>query len=220
MGQENLGLDAVDGLDFTKITATGGLVEIHLDVESTSLRGLGFAFGAIVRQGNQVIHKCARLSEEGAAGASEWVKDNVLPHLGDLPKVAMQDELYAAFWTLYATVKSAVIETQGCKPWELAGRFAIVGDNMWPVEAGFVMAAHDWAMKNAGASEFDGPYMPIDVTSVLWGLGYNPDLPRSEAAEALGVTGAKHNPVVDALQSMAVLDAARRHHPLLEPYKV
>jgi hypothetical protein len=80
---------------------------------------------------------------------------------------------------------------------------------MWPVEASFIAAAHDWAMANYGAGEFDGPYMPIDITSALAALGYDPDLSRSNAAEALGVTGPKHHPLVDARQSAAVYDAAR-----------
>lgn len=198
----------------------GGLVELHLDVESTSLRGVGFAFGAIVRQGEDVLAEVAVLSEEGAAQVSTWVQENVLPHLGDLPRVASQEELYRAFWALYSSLRKAVIDTHGCKPWELAGRFALVGDNMWPVEAAFIAAAHDWAMQNAGASEFDGPYMPIDITSVLWALGYNPDLPRSDVAERLGVSGAKHDPRVDCRHSMAVLDAARRQDPILASYKI
>lgn len=206
--------------DCRPIKQDGGLVEIHLDVEATTLRGSGFAFGAIVRQGDGIIHECALLSESGAAQSGDWVRENVLPHLGDLPKVTTQDELYASFWTLYSTVRSVVIKTHECMPWELAGKFAVFGDNMWPVEANFIMSAHDWAMKNAGARELDGPYLPIDITSVLWALGYNADLPRSEAAEALGVTGAKHNPLIDARQSMAVLDAARRHDPRLRQYRV
>ncbi len=195
-------------MDLTKISADGGLVELHIDVESTSLRGVGFAFGAIVRQGGQVVGEDALLSEEGAAQSGDWVRENVLPHLGDLPRVGTQDGLYEAFWSLYSGVRAA------------ATKFALVGDNIWPVEAAFLHATHDWAMQNAGAGEFDGPYMPVDITSVLLALGYNPDLPRSEAAEALGVTGPKHNPVVDARQSMAVLDAARRGDPVMEPYKV
>ncbi len=201
-------------------SSTGGQVELHVDVESTSLRGEGFAFGVIVRQGSKIHGEIALLSVEGASRASEWVADKVLPHLGGIPTVPTQEALLRTFWNLYKNVREAVIQVHGCKPWELVGRFAVVGDNMWPVEASFLAAAHDWAMKAAGATEFDGPYMPIDVSSVLCALGYNPDLPRSDAAEKLGVTGAKHDPRIDARQSMAVLDAARRQDPALDKYKV
>lgn len=184
-------------------------VELHLDAESTSLRGLGFAFGGFVRQNGIILAEFAAMSREGAALCGDWVKANVLPHLGDIPVVETQTDLHATFWAIYKAAKEATLATYGCKPWELGGKFSVVGDNMWPVEASFLIAAHDWAMANDGATEFDGPYMPIDITSVLEALGYDPDLSRSEAAEALGVTGPKHNPLVDARQSAAIYDAAR-----------
>lgn len=186
----------------------GDPVELHFDVESTSLRGEGFPFGGFVRQNGVVIADFSAMSAEGAAKCGDWVKANVLPHIADIPVVETQADLHAAFWAVYKAAREATLAAYGCKPWELAGKFVVFGDNMWPVESSFLTAAHDWAMANAGAGEFDGPYMPIDVTSALAVLGYNPDLPRAEAAADLGVTGPKHNPVIDARQSAAVYDAA------------
>lgn len=205
------------------ITPNGGAVELHFDVESASLRGVGFAYGGFIRQGGEVLATFALLSTEGAAGACDWVRDNVIPHLGDVPTIETQEELISSFWEIYAGVRARVIDVQGIKPWEttaLRRAFAVVFDNGWPVEASFLLAAHDWARENAGAGEFDGPYMPVDVQTGLAALGYNPDLPRGEAAAALGVTGPQHDPRVDAAQSAAIWDAALRGDPKLDRYKV
>jgi hypothetical protein len=45
-------------------------VELHLDVESTSLRGQGFAFGGFVRQGDTVIAEFAAMSREAPPSAA------------------------------------------------------------------------------------------------------------------------------------------------------
>jgi len=210
------------------IAADSGRVEIHFDVESTSLRGVGFALGGFVRQGKRELMEFALLARSEATLCGEWVQQNVLPHLADLPTVETVEDIYAAYGRLFNAVKSRVMELHGIKPWdttELRKRFVVVVDNGFPVEAGFEAAC--WRHLLAQASEPDrfavemgGAYMPCDISTALDVLGYNPDLPRAEAAEALGVTGPKHNPVIDARQSAAVFDAARRGDPALDKYRL
>ena len=241
------------------ISKDGGMVEIHLDVESTSLNGIGFAFGAIVRQGQAELGEVAALALEGAnmvanGGEREgFVRKDILPHLGDLPQVETLTELRELWLTLYFAVKNRVMELNGIKPWEtgaLRRKLVVVIDNGIPVEALFnatamearVVAAEQ-ALRMAVDAEFGdkaeadkayadryfgavtvielgGFYMPRDISTALEEMGYNPDLPRSKVAEALGITGTKHHPVVDARQSMAVYDAAKRRDPVLDTHKL
>jgi len=205
------------------IEKNNGLVEFHLDVESTSLRGTGFAFGGFVRQNGKILGKFALLSKEGEAQASDWVKEKVLPHLKNLPTVETQAELYQAYWKIYSTVRSHVIDLNGIQPWEtgkLVRIFRVVWDNGSPVEVKFEDEVISWATENAGASEFDGAYMPIDISTSLSELGYHPDLPRSEVAEKMGITGPQHHPEVDCEQSCTIWDAANRKDPRLDQYKL
>lgn len=225
------------------ITADGGFVEIHLDVESTSLNGTGFAFGAIVRQGEAELGEVAAIAREGIdlieAGGERtgFVKGEILPHLDNLPEVATLAELGELWLSLYDAVKNRVMELHGIQPWEtgaLRRKMAVVIDNGIPVEALFNSAAIERRVEVAETEfkegddyfmsvttrELGGMYMPRDISTALEMLGYDPDLPRADVAEALGVTGPKHHPVVDARQSMAVLDAAKRKDQVLEPYKL
>jgi hypothetical protein len=158
-----------------------------------------------------------------------WVAENILPHLDDLPRAGSVEEMYEAYGALYFAVKNRVLELHGLQPWDTADlrrHFVVVIDNGMPVEAGF--EARCWEHLAAEAEKdgedvfgitMGGMYMPVDVSTALDVLGYDPDLPRSEAAEALGATGPKHHPVVDARQSAAVYDAARAG-TLPEKYRV
>ncbi|MHA1540809.1 MAG: hypothetical protein ACTSXL_02765 [Alphaproteobacteria bacterium] len=210
-----------------KITKNGGMVQIHLDVEATSLRGEGFAIGGFIRQGKNILTEFELLSEEGAKKAGDWVKENVLPHLKEMPTCKTQKELRKYYFDIFNAVKGKVLELNKLNPWDtsvLRQKFAVVYDNGMPVESQFEMDCWKQALENAKDDEkfgieLGGAYMPIEISTVLDVKGYNPDLPRSEAAEALGVIGPKHNPLVDAKQSAAVYDAAMKKLPILNKYK-
>lgn len=209
------------------ITASGGRVEIHLDVESNGLRGVGFAIGGFVRQGKEELMEFSAIAPlpEGQE-LDGFVEEKIMPYLGDLPKVDSLEQMYEMYGELFFAVKSRVMELHGLEPWDTSDirrNFVVVIDNGMPVEANFEAAC--WQHLSAQASEEDrfgvemgGMYAPLDVSSVLDARGYNPDLPRFEVAEAMGVTGPKHHPVVDARQSAAVLDAAMMG-TLAEQYK-
>jgi len=200
------------------ITANADRVEIHLDVESTSLRGTCFAIGGFIRQGKTELYEFSLLAEEGAAEAAPWVQENILLHLQDLPTVKTLAELYDFYGEIFFAVKNRVLELYGLEPWETAKlrkQFAVVIDNGMPVEAAFESACWSHLIAKAQEAgedtfgiEMGGMYMPIEISTALDVLGFDPDLPRSEAAEEAGFTGPKHNPVVDARQSACVYDLA------------
>jgi hypothetical protein len=69
------------------------------DVESTSLHGTGFAVGAIVvNKGGSEIDRFELLSKEGATKIGDWVKENVLPSLSDMPTCETDTELRNRFF--------------------------------------------------------------------------------------------------------------------------
>ena len=72
------------------------------DVESTSLHGTGFAVGAIVvNRGGTELDRFELLSKEGAEKANDWVKQNVIPNLSDMPTCETDKELRDAFFNFY-----------------------------------------------------------------------------------------------------------------------
>ena len=114
------------------------------------------------------------------AGAIDpWVRDNVLPALGDAPDThdsprAMRD----AFWTWLSAHKSGAL---------------VVADCGWPVEAGLLSAC----VADDPARAFAGPYPLHEVASLLFAAGLDPLATHGD--EVLpGRSDEKHHPVYDA----------------------
>jgi len=151
------------------------------DVESTSLHGTGFAVGAIVvnREGSE-IDRFELLSKEGAAKAGDWVKENVLPNLSDMPICETDKELRDSFFEFYSKHK----ETS-----------EIWSDVNFPVETNFLHAIVNDALAER---EWSMPYPLKDVSSLI-------DVNIDRCAEC-GIQGLrKHNPLDDSRASVNLL---------------
>jgi hypothetical protein len=173
--------------------------------------------------------------KEGEDPRTAFVCREVLPAFEGFDFVKVEDAraLRQRYWETWAAVRNHVLSINSIEPWEtgeLRKVLTLVVDNGMPVESAFLRAAQEDAVQRAIAEqgvyndavlygvELAGPYAPTDVATVLEENGYNPDLNRTEVAEVVGVSGRKHNPVIDARQSMVVMDAARSRHQVLEPY--
>lgn len=152
------------------------------DVEATSLHGIGFAMGAIVANAKtgEIIDKFELLSEEGAKQANDWVKQNVLPHLKDMPTCQTNAQLRQQFYLFYAMHRAT------SEVWS---------DVNFPVETNFLA---DVARDNLNMREFEMPY-PLKDVSTLVDVNIN----RNEASGILNLR--KHHPVDDAIASLTVL---------------
>jgi hypothetical protein len=151
------------------------------DVESTSLHGTGFAVGAIVvnRDGTEI--DCFELlSKEGAEKANEWVKQNVIPNLSDMPTCETDRELRDTFFNFYLKHKeTAEVWSDVCFPVETNFLHSIVNDA--PTE-------REWLM----------PYPLYDVSTLV-------DVGIDRFAEC-GIHGLrKHNPLDDSRASVYFL---------------
>ena len=114
---------------------------------------------------------------------NEWVKENVLPTLVDLPVThetyAEMLSAFAAFYFQYRSQETEFIVHMGT-----------------PVESGLIRD-----MYTAGLiGEWDGPYPLHDVASMLLAKGFNPtsvDEYAKEKALTIEPHGSTHNPLYD-----------------------
>lgn len=151
------------------------------DVESTSLHGKGFAVGAIViDQNGQEVDRFELLSQEGAAQATQWVQENVIPHLGDMPTCETDRELRDSFFSFYMKHK------------EMSD---IWSDCNFPVETNFLSAV---VADDPEGRQWTMPYPLFDISTLV-------DVSIDRCAEC-GVQGLrKHNPLDDSIASAMML---------------
>lgn len=157
------------------------------DVESTSLHGTGFAVGAIViNKGGSEIDRFELLSKEGSGKVGDWVKENVLPSLQDMPTCETDVELRTAFFDFYTKHKETV---------------EVWSDVNFPVETNFLSAI---VSDNIAEREWSMPYPLKDASTIV-------DVSIDRCAEC-GIDGLrKHNPLDDSRASVYFLLKALGH---------
>jgi hypothetical protein len=157
------------------------------DVESTSLHGTGFAVGAIVvNKGGSEIDRFELLSKEGAAKVGDWVKENVLANLSDMPTCETDKDLRDAFFAFYLKHK---------------GTAKIWSDVNFPVETNFLHAIVNDAPTER---EWSMPYPLFDASTLV-------DVSIDRCAEC-GISDLrKHNPLDDSRASVYFLLKALGH---------
>ncbi len=148
------------------------------DVENTSLIGTGFAFGAVVVdvKTSKIIETIELLSSENLDKCSDWVKENVLPKLSDIPVCKTDFELRTAFWKFYQVWKD---KTQ------------VWADAAFPVETQFLT---DIAKDDIVNREFAMPYPLYDIANFI---DVNTDRIKLSSLKNLKI----HNPKDDSLAS-------------------
>ena len=151
------------------------------DVESTSLHGTGFAVGAVVvnKEGIE-LDSFELLSEEGVDKASDWVKENVIPNLTDMPTCETDKELRDAFFNFYLKHRETA---------------EIWSDVNFPVETNFLHAI----VKDAPEErEWLMPYPLYDVSTLI-----DVTIDRNKECGIKGLR--KHNPLDDSRASLFCL---------------
>ncbi len=147
------------------------------DVESTSLFGSGFAFGVVVyNRGGSEVDRLELKSKEGQELANDWVKQNVIPHLEDMPSCETDRELRDAFYNFYMKHKETA---------------EIWSDCNFPVETNFL---NDVVKDDIEGRQWNMPYPLKDISTVV-----DININRTEECGIVGLR--KHNPLDDAKAS-------------------
>lgn len=151
------------------------------DVESTSLHGSGFAVGAIVvNRGGTEVDRFELLSIEGARKANDWVKENVIPHLKDMPTCVYDIKLREKFYEFYMKHKETA---------------EIWSDCNFPVETNFLS---DIVKDDFEKRQWNMPYPLKDISTIV-----DVDLDRVKECGIKDLR--KHNPLDDARASVYFL---------------
>lgn len=116
---------------------------------------------------------------------TEWVKEHVLPLLGDYEVFDSQEALFEAVWFFWNRYRDEV---------------RCFADVPCPVEARLfrTMVEQDLSVRN-----FQAPFPLLDLASMLYARGYNPLIDRRTLVGMEGVP--LHNALLDARLTNAVL---------------
>jgi hypothetical protein len=155
------------------------------DVESTSLHGIGFAVGAVVLDRNgEEIDRFELLSKEGAGLVNDWVTENVIPHLQDMPTCFDLTELRTKFYEFYIKHK------EDSEIWS---------DCNFPVETNFLSAIVN---DNPEERQWNMPYPLKDISTIVDIEIDRTETYKEECSISLSdVKLRKHNPLDDSIAS-------------------
>ena len=136
---------------------------LFIDAETDGL------YGEFISVGVCVTDAKGKILEEYYIGrdleqmeiTSDWVKENVVPRLGEYKEFATQEDLLNEVWDIWQTNKDATV----------------VGDVIFPVECRLF---EETVKLNPEERTFAAPYPLVDVASMLLAKGIDPNISRSE----------------------------------------
>jgi hypothetical protein len=147
------------------------------DVESTSLYGRGFAVGAIVCNiFGEEIDSFELMSTNDALFANDWVKNNVLPCLTEIPTCNTGKELRTRFFDFYMKHRDT------CDVWS---------DCNFPVETNFL---REVVKDDEQGRQWVMPYPLKDISTIV-----PIDIDRAVSCPLKNLR--KHNPIDDCRAS-------------------
>lgn len=192
---------------------------ISLDCETNGLGGQAFAVAAVLTDdnGREVDTWEARCPIAGPV--DEWVTENVLPALDDMPETVDSYEGLLAGWRVWFAGRHRGRGYEAAAAKAARHEAVVIGHVVWPVEAKFLRDAH-------ADDLFTGPFPLLDVAPLLLAAGHDPTsvdtyldrhgLPKPD--------GSPHHPLYDARAAvtafrhlMAGFQRARMGIPVATP---
>lgn len=131
-------------------------MKLIFDVEATHLMGIAIAYAAIVIDDNKnIIDSSQMFSQEYVNDCCDFVKENIIPKIQDIPKCATNKEMRDAFWRFY-------LKHKDCEVWVDCG---------FPVETNFLISI---AMDDLVDREFKMPYPLYEISVRNLDKSHNP----------------------------------------------
>ncbi|MBR5597144.1 MAG: hypothetical protein IKW30_07035 [Lachnospiraceae bacterium] len=157
---------------------------MFVDAETDGLYGQVLSIGAVVVEENG--RECSSFYQKQKidpdAIQEEWVKENVIPLLGDCVECETEEELLEAFWAFY-------MENHQCD---------VIADVPYPVEASLF---YKCVLRDEKNRRFLAPFPLLDLSSMLYAKGMDPLISRQEL---MGKHVQQHNGLVDARMSAEI----------------
>lgn len=114
----------------------------------------------------------------------DWVKKNVLPYLENCDWVSSEEKLIDLFWKFWFKYKDNSL---------------CIADVPYPVEFRLFQKCVE---KNVVERSMDAPYPLLDISSMLYAKGLDPNIERKQLIKE--EDGIVHNALLDARRSMSV----------------
>ncbi len=160
---------------------------LFVDAETDGLYGKFISIAMVVADhaGNELEHIYIGLSNPGKHIKENWVRENVLPILGEYEEYEDEHSLLEAAWSFWRAH---------------AQNSYIIVDVMHPVESRLFTRCVE---HNIEERIFQGPFPMLDLSSMLYAIGINPLEAREKLAKPLD-KGMQHNALYDARMAMTI----------------
>lgn len=172
---------------------------ISIDAETNGLRGKAFSIAGVAIENNVEISRfVGRCPIDGKV--NQWVTENVLPEMEDIK------ENYSSYESLLKAFMLWHGEFQQWNSWDNKEGFQTMWHMGHIVEVQLFSDAFDMGI----IGEFDSPYCPIELASILQRRGLQIDSVdeyiKDKNLEKPECVGGTHNPLYDALVASTVYE--------------
>lgn len=158
-----------------------------IDAESDGLYGQIISVAVIVTdpQFNVLDEQYYGIKKSLLAVKEPWVQENVIPILGEYESFDTEDELIEQVWNLWMKHRD--------------NAYAIA-DVAYPVEMGLFRRC---IMQDVSARCFLGPFPLLDLSSILYAKGYDPNVERQQLLDEDTLIK-QHNALDDVRMSITI----------------
>lgn len=160
---------------------------LFVDAETDGLYGKFVSIAMVVADhaGNELEHIYIGLSNPEKHIKENWVRENVLPILGEYEEYEDEHSLLEAAWSFWRAY---------------APNSYIIADVMHPVESRLFTLCVEQDVEHR---VFQGPFPMLDLASMLYTVGINPLEAREKMVQPLD-EGKQHSALYDARMAMAI----------------
>ena len=161
---------------------------LFIDAETDGLYGefISIAMVATDSIGNELAYSYMGVSNPEKHIKDQWVRENVLPILGEYEEYEDEHSLLEAFWSFWRAHASDAY---------------VITDVMHPVESRLFTSC---VMHDVKERSFQGPFPILDLSSMLYAIGLDPLMPRKSLYPNSDVEGELHNALYDARLMAAI----------------
>lgn len=160
---------------------------IFIDAETDGLYGPFISVAMIVldRNGNEESSFYGGIANPINFVNNQWVKENVLPIMGEYEHFSDENSLLCAVWNFWKRYTNNAY---------------MIGDVIHPVESRLMTKC----LQLFGENEFEGPFPMLDLASILYAKGIDPLIDRKQLLNTDKIDLKQHNPLDDVRITMKI----------------
>ncbi len=161
---------------------------VFLDAESDGLYGkfISAALVVVDSKGQEIERMYIGLSDDDLINLKDqWTKEHVIPVMGEYQPVENEQDLLNKVWNFWLRYHEKAY---------------MIVDVCYPVEARLLQ---ECVMRDVDNRAGVAPYPLLDLASILYTVGINPEVNREELLQGYDV-GQQHNALYDVMISISI----------------